>query len=86
MSQAVNMMAGFRKQPQTKKTVGSDKAHRAALRQQRRNQARQTIAAGTKEEDKKHDESKETESNDEKNKIETGEVKKKTKGLYIVQQ
>ena len=86
MSQAVNMMAGFRKQPQAKKTPGSDKAYRAALRQQRRNQARQTTTADATGEDKKHDDSKETEDSDSKNKNEIGETKKKTKGPSIVHQ
>ena len=80
----------LRQQKQVKKTTGSDKALRAAVRQQRRNQVRQNIAAETKEDSEENDQEKdgeETKSQPEitanNEKKEKGGTKKKSKGLYF---
>ena len=97
MAQAGKMMAALRqtRQNQTTKTGGSDKAYRAALRNQRRNQARQAAMPDTKGDAEEDEEGKETDDNknnsqkkgsDEKIKKETGDTKKKMKGLSITEQ
>ena len=89
---ATPFIHGFRQQKQTKKTAGSNKALRAAVRQQRRNQVRQNITADTKEDSEENDEGKDGEevktnpqpeiraSNEAK---EAGGTKKKPKGQYF---
>ena len=77
-------------QQRSNKQAGSEKALRAALRQQRRNQAKQNIDSQQEEEDKKKD-ANNTECTAEggvinsAEKKDKGDSKKKTKGPYFVQ-
>ena len=82
----------LRQQKQAKKTTGSDKALRAAVRQQRRNQVRQNISAETKEDSEENDQGKDGEGTEtkpqpeissNKEKKEKGGTKQKSKGLFL---
>ena len=74
-------------QQRTNKQAGSDKALRAALRQQRRNQVKQNVAIEEDVNDKKKDEAKNKTEGGVINSVERkekGDSKKKMKGLYFV--
>ena len=71
-------------QQRSNKQAGSDKALRAALRQQRRNQAKQNIATQPEEEDEKGTKNKaEGGVINSTERKEIGDSKKKTKGSYF---